>query len=55
MPTTLVQAIAKIEKDLLWVGPNGKIAEYIVLQRRLAEALLVEIQRLRALADSKKE
>jgi hypothetical protein len=52
--TTVKQAIAKIEKDLLWVGPNGKVAQFVVLPRRFAEALLIEIQRLQRLSEEAK-
>jgi hypothetical protein len=54
MTTVIRQAIEKTEKDLLWVGPNGKIAQFVVLPRRFAEALLVEIQRLQRLAEEAK-
>ena len=39
-PELLVEAIEKIQRDLDWRGPNGKVMGHVVLNRAQAYAIV---------------
>ena len=40
----LAQALAKMDDDLSWRGPGGRVQAYVLLPRELAEAVRAAIR-----------
>lgn len=43
---SLSEVLEEVNKQLTWVGPNGKVMGHVVLKRAKAEVLFIELKAL---------